>query len=101
MGKLSCEWTERRAWSWAGEPGPCRPLELQRSGVHCTRFVTSLPPPTSSSPDLHTTFLEPCNGMFWVGRIYTEMNADRHRFGVWCEAALEYLRHHAEKRMWG
>ncbi|KAL6784007.1 SSS3B [Auxenochlorella protothecoides x Auxenochlorella symbiontica] len=49
--------------------------------------------------DLHTTFLEPCNGMFWVGRIYTEMNADRHRFGVWCEAALEYLRHHAEKRI--
>ncbi|KAK2076899.1 hypothetical protein QBZ16_005127 [Prototheca wickerhamii] len=49
--------------------------------------------------DLKTTFLEPCNGMFWVGRIYTEMHADRHRFGVWCEAACEYLRHHADQRI--
>jgi starch synthase len=40
-----------------------------------------------------TIFLEPCNGLFWVGRIYTDMNADRHRFGVFCSCALRWLLH--------
>jgi starch synthase len=44
---------------------------------------------------LTTTFLEPCNGLFWVGSIYTDMVADRHRFGVFCDCAREYLLRHA------
>jgi len=43
--------------------------------------------------ELPTVFLEPCNGLFWVGRIYTDMNADRHRFGVFCSCALRWLLH--------
>jgi starch synthase len=43
--------------------------------------------------DVPTIFLEPCNGLFWVGRIYTDMNADRHRFGVFCSCALRWLLH--------
>lgn len=41
--------------------------------------------------ELNTTFLEPCNGLVWVGSIYTNMNSDRHRFGVFCACALHYL----------
>lgn len=41
--------------------------------------------------ELRTTFLEPCNGLVWVGSIYTNMNSDRHRFGVFCACALHYL----------
>ena len=43
---------------------------------------------------LRTTFLEPCNGMFWVGCVYGR-NDDANRFNFFCNAALEYLRHHA------
>ncbi len=43
---------------------------------------------------LKTTFLEPCNGMFWVGCVYGR-NDDANRFNFFCNAALEYLRHHA------
>jgi starch synthase len=43
---------------------------------------------------LNVTFLEPDNGFFWVGCVYGR-NDDAHRFGFFCEAALEYLRHHA------
>jgi starch synthase len=45
--------------------------------------------------EVPTVFLEPCNGLFWVGRIYTDMNADRHRFGVFCSCALRWLLHEA------
>jgi starch synthase len=45
--------------------------------------------------DVPTIFLEPCNGVFWVGRIYTDMNADRHRFGLFCSCALRWLLHEA------
>lgn len=48
--------------------------------------------------DLNTTFLEPCNGMFWVGKIYIDIWKDRHRFGFWSGAALDYLQHHADAR---
>ena len=41
--------------------------------------------------ELQTTFLEPCNGIVWMGSIYTNMNGDRHRFGVFCACALHYL----------
>lgn len=40
---------------------------------------------------LDVTFLEPCDGAFWVGRIYTDANSDRRRFGLFCEAAVELL----------
>ena len=43
---------------------------------------------------LSTTFLEPCNGMFWVGCVYGR-NDDANRFNFFCNAALEYLRHHS------
>ena len=45
--------------------------------------------------DLNTTFLEPCNGMFWVGCVYGR-NDDANRFNFFCNAALEYLRHHSQ-----
>ena len=32
--------------------------------------------------ELPTTFLEPCNGIVWMGSIYTNMNGDRNRFGT-------------------
>ena len=41
--------------------------------------------------ELETTFLEPCNGIVWMGSIYTNMNGDRHRFGIFCACALHYL----------
>ena len=41
-----------------------------------------------------TTFLEPCNGSVWVGCIYGR-NDDAARFGFFCGAAVEYLKHHA------
>jgi starch synthase len=44
--------------------------------------------------ELNTTFLEPENGMFWVGCVYGR-NDDAHRFNFFCGAALEYLKHHA------
>lgn len=47
---------------------------------------------------LNTTFLEPCNGYFWVGRIYTDIWKDRERFYYWCGCALEYIKHHADAR---
>ena len=47
---------------------------------------------------LRTTFLEPCNGLFWVGSIYTNMNSDRHRFGVFCACALHYLQFESRRR---
>ncbi|EFJ50113.1 hypothetical protein VOLCADRAFT_58732, partial [Volvox carteri f. nagariensis] len=40
---------------------------------------------------LTTTFLEPENGMFWVGCIYGRNN-DAQRFGFFCGAALQYLK---------
>ena len=43
---------------------------------------------------LNTIFLEPDNGMFWVGCVYGR-NDDAHRFNFFCGAALEYLKHHA------
>ncbi|KAK9832645.1 hypothetical protein WJX81_006656 [Elliptochloris bilobata] len=43
---------------------------------------------------LATVFLEPNNGNFWVGCIYGRAD-DARRFGFFCGAALEYLRHHA------
>ena len=36
-----------------------------------------LPLPLPS--DLNTTFLEPSNGYFWVGKIYTDIWSDRER----------------------
>ena len=48
--------------------------------------------------DLPTTFLEPCNGLVWVGSIYTNMNSDRHRFGVFCACALHYLLSESAKK---
>ncbi|KAK9861945.1 hypothetical protein WJX84_010056, partial [Apatococcus fuscideae] len=44
--------------------------------------------------DLRTILLEPSNGAFWVGCIYGR-NDDAHRFAFFCNAALEYLKHHA------
>jgi starch synthase len=41
--------------------------------------------------ELPTTFLEPCNGIVWMGSIYTNMDGDRNRFGVFCACALHYL----------
>lgn len=49
---------------------------------------------------LRTTFLEPCNGMFWVGCVYGR-NDDANRFNFFCNAALEYLRHHASGSRYG
>ena len=46
---------------------------------------------------LPTTFLEPDNGFFWVGCVYGR-NDDAHRFGFFCGAALEYLKHHSEQQ---
>jgi hypothetical protein len=46
---------------------------------------------------LATVFLEPNNGSFWVGCIYGRAD-DARRFGFFCGAALEYLRHHAPTR---
>ncbi|GIL64573.1 hypothetical protein Vafri_18474 [Volvox africanus] len=40
---------------------------------------------------LPTIFLEPENGMFWVGCIYGRNN-DAQRFGFFCGAALQYLK---------
>lgn len=40
---------------------------------------------------LETVFLEPLNGIFWVGCIYGR-NDDAGRFTFFCNAALEYLR---------
>ncbi|GLI61875.1 hypothetical protein VaNZ11_004385 [Volvox africanus] len=40
---------------------------------------------------LPTVFLEPENGMFWVGCIYGRNN-DAQRFGFFCGAALQYLK---------
>lgn len=48
--------------------------------------------------DIKTTFLEPTSGIFWVKCIYGR-NDDAARFGFFCGAALEYLRHHCE-HMW-
>jgi len=48
---------------------------------------------------VNTTFLEPCNGQFWVGSIYTDMNQDRHRFGLFSSSAIEYLKHHSGSRI--
>lgn len=48
--------------------------------------------------ELQTTFLEPCNGLVWVGSIYTNMNSDRHRFGVFCACALHYLMSESSRR---
>ncbi len=45
-----------------------------------------------------TTFLEPTSGAFWVGCIYGR-NDDATRFGFFCGAALEYLKHHSDA-MW-
>ncbi|CAL8472333.1 g11876 [Coccomyxa elongata] len=42
-----------------------------------------------------TTFLEPTSGAFWVGCIYGR-NDDATRFGFFCGAALEYLKHHSD-----
>ncbi len=47
--------------------------------------------------DLATVFLEPNNGNFWVGCIYGRAD-DARRFGFFCGAALEYLRHHSATR---
>eukprot|EP00892_Ulva_mutabilis_P005442 jgi/Ulvmu1/326/UM001_0330.1 len=44
---------------------------------------------------LRTTFLEPDNGMFWVGCVYGRSD-DAHRFAFFCGAALEYLKNHAK-----
>ncbi len=46
---------------------------------------------------LATVFLEPNNGSFWVGCIYGRAD-DARRFGFFCGAALEYLRHHSPSR---
>lgn len=43
---------------------------------------------------LHTVFLEPCNGTVWAGCIYGRRD-DAARFGFFCGAALNYLKHHA------
>lgn len=47
--------------------------------------------------DLRTTFLEPDNGMFWVGCVYGRSD-DAHRFEFFCGAALEYLKNHAQTK---
>eukprot|EP00884_Botryococcus_braunii_P020795 jgi/Botrbrau1/739/Bobra.160_2s0062.1 len=47
--------------------------------------------------ELRTIFLEPTNGTFWVGCIYGR-NDDASRFNFFCNAAMEYLRHHAGAR---
>jgi starch synthase len=44
--------------------------------------------------ELRTIFLEPTNGYFWAGCIYGRKD-DAQRFGFFCHAALEYLKHHA------
>jgi hypothetical protein len=43
---------------------------------------------------VRTIFLEPTNGSVWVGCIYGR-NDDAARFGFFCGAAVEYLKHHA------
>ncbi|KAG2438870.1 hypothetical protein HYH02_010668 [Chlamydomonas schloesseri] len=43
---------------------------------------------------LDTVFLEPENGMFWVGCIYGRNN-DAQRFAFFCGAALQYLKNQA------
>ncbi|PNW73958.1 hypothetical protein CHLRE_13g579598v5 [Chlamydomonas reinhardtii] len=43
---------------------------------------------------LDTVFLEPENGMFWVGCIYGKNN-DAQRFAFFCGAALQYLKNQA------
>jgi len=48
--------------------------------------------------DLPTTFLEPCNGLVWVGTIYTDIYSDYDRFGVLCSCALHYLLSESQKR---
>ena len=42
---------------------------------------------------LETVFLEPCNGSVWAGCIYGR-NDDAARFGFFCGAVLDYLKHH-------
>lgn len=44
---------------------------------------------------LLTTFLEPDNGMFWVGCVYGRSD-DSQRFAFFCGAALEYLKNHSQ-----
>ncbi|KAK9830489.1 hypothetical protein WJX72_012015 [[Myrmecia] bisecta] len=44
--------------------------------------------------NVQTILLEPTNGFFWVGCIYGR-NDDAQRFGYFCGAALEYLKHHS------
>lgn len=43
--------------------------------------------------ELDTIFLEPCNGVVWAGCIYGR-NDDAARFGFFCGAVAEYLKHH-------
>lgn len=43
--------------------------------------------------ELDTIFLEPCNGTVWAGCIYGR-NDDASRFGFFCSAVAEYLKHH-------
>jgi starch synthase len=50
---------------------------------------------TGEVEGVRTVFLEPTNGAFWVGCIYGR-NDDAGRFGFFCGAALEYLKHHAD-----
>ena len=45
--------------------------------------------------ELETIFLEPCNGSVWAGCIYGR-NDDAARFGFFCSAVAEYLKHHHE-----
>lgn len=47
---------------------------------------------------LHTTFLEPCNGIFWRGKIYVDVYEDYHRFGSFCSVALHYLLNDSPRR---
>ena len=47
--------------------------------------------------DIRTVFLDPQNGIFNVNCIYGR-NDDAGRFGVFCGAALEYLKQHSPQR---
>lgn len=59
---------------------------------HRLRAETDDATPVFVNPaELETIFLEPQNGIFWVGCVYGR-NDDASRFGWFCGAAAEYIR---------
>ena len=61
--------------------------------MHTNKLSRSLrAPPCPTPPGLTTTFLEPTNGLFWVGAIYTDMNqvrAEAQHGAAWRSAAQQ------------